>query len=65
MWFIKARTIVNDWLYFHNHENPGIPVAIYFDEAHHCKNLKFLNFGESKAKMASPGLLSVNCKDLW
>ena len=28
-----------------------------FDDFHHCKNLKFENFGESKLKMVSPGLI--------
>jgi len=28
-----------------------------FGESHHCKNLKFENFGDSHLKMASPELI--------
>jgi hypothetical protein len=34
-------------------------------EFHHCKNLKFENFGEPQLKMMSPELLLASCKDLW
>ena len=32
-------------------------IILNFVESHHCKNLKFENFGESQLKMVSPGLI--------
>jgi len=32
-------------------------ISEYFGESHHCKNLKFDNFGESQLKMVSSGLV--------
>ena len=53
----------------------GILVAIYFNspediyenigKSHHCKNLKFENFGESQQNIMSPGLILASYKDLW